>query len=96
MTERKPRTHKNSLPGGRNPSRSESGRLYHGGKYGRRKDQRGATAIECRYERDQRSPEEQIAVLDSRLGVGVGAVRERARLQAQIEAKATESAGDEA
>lgn len=39
-------------------------------------------------ERDQlratRSPEEQLAVLDQRLGVGQGARRERARLQALI------------
>lgn len=36
--------------------------------------------------RDARSPREQLGLLDQRLGVGIGARRERARLQAQIDA----------
>lgn len=34
--------------------------------------------------RAERSPEQQIAVLDARLGAGIGAKKERARLTAQI------------
>jgi hypothetical protein len=37
-------------------------------------------------DRAQRSPEQQLALLDQRLGEGVGAKRERARLQSLIEA----------
>lgn len=36
-------------------------------------------------QRDELTAAEQIAVLDARLGAGVGAERERARLQALIE-----------
>lgn len=35
-------------------------------------------------ERDKRSPNQQIAVLDRRLGAGQGAKKERARLQVKI------------
>lgn len=38
--------------------------------------------------RDALTPEQQIARLDAKLGVGVGAVRERARLADEIAAKA--------
>lgn len=41
-------------------------------------------AKDAQAERDARSPEEQLKVLDARLGEGVGAVRERARLKRQI------------
>lgn len=40
----------------------------------------------------QRSPEEQLRRLDARLGAGVGAVRERAKLHAQIAARQTAKA----
>lgn len=36
--------------------------------------------------RATRSPKQQLALLDQRLGTGQGAARERARLQAQIDA----------
>lgn len=35
---------------------------------------------------EKRTPQEQIKALDARLGVGIGAKRERARLTAKIEA----------
>jgi len=38
-------------------------------------------------ERDQLTPEKQLARLDERLGVGVGAAKERARLQKLIDEK---------
>ncbi len=47
----------------------------------RREDQ--AAAFQARLKaRAERSPAQQLAELDRRLGVGVGAVRERARLKA--------------
>ena len=39
--------------------------------------------------REARSPQERLKLLDQRLGVGVGAARERARLQAQIAARSS-------
>lgn len=47
-------------------------------------DEKRHEAITRQSERDQRSAEEQIAILDRRLGPGVGAERERARLNAII------------
>lgn len=38
--------------------------------------------------RDKRTPRQQIIILDQRLGVGQGAEKERARLQAKIAAVA--------
>ena len=46
-----------------------------------------ARAIGRQIESEPRSAEEQIAVLDRRLGVGQGAVRERAKLAALIDSK---------
>jgi hypothetical protein len=39
--------------------------------------------------RKERSDQEQLALLDSRFGVGMGAQKERARLQARIQANAS-------
>lgn len=49
-------------------------------------DQKRSEAASRRSERASRTPEEQIARLDMLLGVGQGAVAERARLQRLIDA----------
>ena len=46
--------------------------------------------------RFKRSPEDQIAILDERLGKNIGARKERARLLAQIEARTSDSNRNEA
>lgn len=51
----------------------------------RRKEIRRKEAQERAEVRAQRSPQEQLAILDKRLGKGQGAQRERARLQSIIE-----------
>jgi hypothetical protein len=45
-----------------------------------RRTRRQEEAVYRQERHDQRSPEQQIALLDQRLGEGVGAKRERARL----------------
>jgi hypothetical protein len=46
---------------------------------------RRATASELKQARDARTPAQQLEVLDNRLGAGVGAVKERERLQHLID-----------
>ena len=50
-----------------------------------RKQQRRDFAKKQQNERDKRSPKEQLALLDERLGVGIGATRERIKLTELIE-----------
>lgn len=59
--------------------RRTHGRLGFNGPEEKRHD-----ATERQAERAKRTPQEQIAVLDRRLGTGQGAIKERARLTAQI------------
>jgi hypothetical protein len=73
-----------------NPSRrllpsGRQGGLYSGGRYGYLKDFRREEAEKRQSARDARSPEQQLALLDSKLGDGKGAKKERARLQAIID-----------
>lgn len=74
-----------------NPNRV-SGRINPGGRYGYRKHYRQKSAQELAEKRAQRTPQQQLEELDRRLGPGVGAVRERARLQAQIDDTKNEEA----
>lgn len=55
-------------------------------KHRKRMEKKAMTSEINAEERAKRSPQAQIAVLDQRLGKGVGASKERARLTAQIEA----------
>lgn len=50
--------------------------------FGKQKRQESAKALT--EARAQRSAKEQIAILDKRFGVGIGAVKERARLQTKM------------
>ena len=47
----------------------------------RRRDERRLIVAENEVSRGQRSPQQQLELLDSRLGEGIGAARERKRLQ---------------
>lgn len=51
-----------------------------------RKDDRRKRATERQEMRAKRTPQEQLRILDERFGEGKGATKERARLQAVIEA----------
>ena len=68
-----------------NPSRAvlpngRQGGIYSGGPYGYLLERRRNDAMERAAARNERSAAQQIAELDRRLGKGVGAKRERARL----------------
>lgn len=73
-----------------NPNRARQpngtrGPLGPGGRYGYRKDFLREEAEKRQEARNARTPEQQLALLDSRLGVGKGARKERERLHAVIE-----------
>ena len=55
--------------------------------YDKRRTRKFRSAIERQEDRDSRGAKAQIAVLDARLGVGIGAVKERSKLQSQIESE---------
>jgi hypothetical protein len=76
--------HKDSLPGGVNSSRV-SGSHTPGGRYGYRLEYRRKQAAAQAEARANRTPQQQLVRLDIRFGKGVGAVKERARLAAQID-----------
>jgi len=53
-------------------------------------DERRARAEQLQQDRAKRSPEEQISLLDSRLGSGKGATREREKLALEIASRGEE------
>jgi hypothetical protein len=63
-----------------------------GGRYGYRMKFRKEEAQKRQDARNHRTPEQQLALLDSRLGAGQGARKERARLAALIEKSNAEKA----
>lgn len=80
------------MPAPLNPSRRRlpggiQGPLYHGGFYGSTKTLRKDSAEERAEYRASLTAEQQLARLDKRLGVDVGAKRERAALAKQITAR---------
>lgn len=78
----------NSTPANKpNPSRSHSGTLIPGGRYGFRIDALRSEAAERAEAYAQRSPADQLAILDKRLGKDVGAKLERTRLHARMSDK---------
>ncbi len=90
-------TRKPSLP---NPSRRRlpgglQGPLYPGGIHGMFLEQRRKEAAERQEARNKLSPSEQIALLDQRLGKGLGAKKERARLRKLMDAKPKETSPKE-
>lgn len=74
----------------KNPARrtlpcGNQGPIYEGGKHGgMRAEARRREASERQAEADVRDPVDQIRKLDKKLGVGVGAKRERAKLDRKI------------
>lgn len=54
-------------------------------KWAARQTLKRETVTKNQEARSKRSPKEQLALLDERLGAGVGAAKERARLQKQID-----------
>lgn len=80
---------KSDYPNGVNPARANgrpNGRpLYPGGRYGYRMQLRREESAEREAFRATLTPQQQLDRLDVRLGSGVGARKERKRLQAQIE-----------
>lgn len=57
-----------------------------GGRYGPRKEEKRKRAEERQHARAMRTPQEQLALLDERLGKNQGAKLERERLKKLIEA----------
>ncbi len=70
-----PNNSRRRLPSG------NQGPLGHGGKFGYLASYRAEGVVARTEDRAKRSNAEQIAELDRRLGVGVGAKKERARLK---------------
>jgi hypothetical protein len=69
---------------------TRSNNRKHPGKHGARPDlyeDRVRETAERAKERSERSPQQQVALLDHRLGVGVGAKKERGRLAVPKEKK---------
>lgn len=65
--------------------RSGANRKFPGGRFGYRMEARREKAAFLADERAKRSPQDQLALLDRRLGKGKGAAKERKRLRKQIE-----------
>ena len=57
-----------------------------GGRFGYRMEEKKAYADQRTADRNNRTPQQQLALLDQRLGKGQGATRERERLHKQIAA----------
>jgi hypothetical protein len=73
------------LPGGGIDGRQGPHTL--GGRYGYRLDHKREEAAKRTEARAKRSPQDQLAILDQRLGEGRGAKKERAKLRAEIKKK---------
>lgn len=58
-----------------------------------RREHLRAQAQQLSEERSQRSPSQQLELLDKRLGIGVGAVKERIQLQSEIDDKKKSTRG---